>query len=363
MAMTAAHHRNGSAPAASPQVAHLNRAEWESTVREFSDYSYRQSWAYGVTLAAKRGAISEHVAIRCGGETVGLADVRIKRVPVIGGGLAYISGGPLVRRAGKSRDELECLDLSMDALKREFVHRRGLTLRVLAPIGLPDHNQSIAERLQCAGLRRTDRGEHYQTVLLDVDRPLDQIRSSFHRHWRRHLKGAERNDLEVSFGTELARFDQVARMSEALRARKGFVLDLDARFFANVQRELEEPDRLIVGLVSANGTPVAGNITAVHGDTAVYLVGASTEAGLECKASYLMHWRTIELVQERGVAWYDLGGIDPVANPGVSSFKLRMNGFDVTAAGPLARSPEGFRGRATDWAERAYIRARRQAVK
>jgi Acetyltransferase (GNAT) domain len=341
------------------QLVHLDRAQWEAAVRRFGDYSYRQSWAYGATLAAKRGAVSEHVAIRRGDEIVGLADVRIKQVPVVGGGLAYVSGGPLVRRLDGSGDDLERLDLSVRALVREFVERRGLTLRLLAPVGLEERNGAVAERLRDAGLRGTERGEHYRTVLLDVDRPLDEIRASFHRHWRRHLNGAERNGLEVTFGGELERFEQVARMSEALRARKGFELDLDAGFFAAVQKELAEHDRLVVGLVSQNGTPVAGNITAIHGDTAVYLVGASTDAGLESKASYLMHWRTIELLHERGVPWYDLGGIDPEANPGVTSFKLRTNGADVTAAGPFEESPDGLRGRVADWAERAYARARR----
>ena len=79
-------------------VVHLDRAEWESCAAQFRDHSYRQTWAYGAQLAAKRGAESEHVAVRCGGETIALADVRIKRLPVIGGGLAYISGGPLVRK-------------------------------------------------------------------------------------------------------------------------------------------------------------------------------------------------------------------------------------------------------------------------
>ena len=109
----------------------------------------------------------------------------------------------------------------------------------------------------------------------------------------------------------------------------------------------------MVGIVSRDGEPLAGNITAIHGDTAVYLVGASTDAALERKASYLMHWRTIELLQERGVPWYDLGGIDPDVNPGVTSFKLRTNGVDVTAAGPTSGA-RGTRGQLTDWAERAY---------
>jgi Acetyltransferase (GNAT) domain len=363
MAVTAAPQLIGSTRASRPRLVRLDREQWESAVRGFADYSYRQSWAYGMTLAAKRGAVSEHVAIQCNDEIVGLADVRIKKVPLVGGGLAYVSGGPLVRTLDDPDDDLERLEASIDALVREFVHRRRLTLRIVAPIGEPERNQAVAEALEGAGLRRVERGEHYRTVLLDVDRPLDEIRSSFHRHWRRHLNGAERNDLEVSFGTELDRFEHVARMTEALRARKGFELDLDPRFFADVQKELGDRDRLVVGVVSQNGTPVAGNITAVHGDTAVYLTGASTEDGLACKASYLMHWRTIELLRERGLPWYDLGGIDPVANPGVTSFKLRTNGLDVTAAGPFEKAAVGPRARLADLAERAYVRAKRAGVK
>src|SRR5262249_25543684 len=136
---------------ATAQVVHLDRAAWESCVREFDDYSYRQSWAYGVALARKRGATSEHVAIRCGDETIALADVRIKRLPLIGGGLAYISGGPMVRGLDGSRAELDRLDLALDALVREFVRRRGLTLRIVAPLGLAEHNAAVAERLARAG--------------------------------------------------------------------------------------------------------------------------------------------------------------------------------------------------------------------
>jgi hypothetical protein len=348
---------------AGPSVVQLERAEWESCAALFRDHSYRQTWAYGVRLAEKRGATSEHVAIRRSGETIALADVRIKRLPLVGGGLAYVSGGPLVGRLDDPAGDLDRFDLAVHALVREFVQRRGLTLRIVAPVGLPEHNQAVADRLQAAGFTRSEHGDDYRTVVLDVDRPLDELRASFHKHWRRHLNGALRNDLEMTFGTDLARFEVVDRMSEATRARKGYELDLDAGFYTDVQRGLSEPDQLIVGLVLKDGTPVAGNITSIHGDTAVYLIGASTEAGLAVKAGYLMHWRTIELLHERGLPWYDLGGIDPDANPGVTSFKLRTNGADVTAAGPFEQSPAGVRGQITGWAERAYVRAKRARVK
>jgi hypothetical protein len=343
-----------------PRLVRLDHAQWESAVRSFSDYSYRQTWAYGSTLASKRGALSEHLAIQAGDEVIGLADVRIKQLPLVGGGLAYVSGGPLIRSCDGSGDALDRFDKCIELLTDEFVGRRGLTFRALAPIGLADDNDALAERFAKAGLAPTEHGEHYRTVLLDLEPEPEEIRTSLHRHWRRQLNRAERNDLEVSFGTEPGRFEEVARMSEALRARKGFNLDLDAGFYGEVQEGLSDRDRLVVGLVHAGGEVVAGNITAVHGDTAVYLVGASNDAGRESRAAYLMHWRTLELIRERGLRWYDLGGIDPVANPGVSSFKLRTNGFDVTAAGPYEKSPGGVRASLARWAERAVRRVQRK---
>jgi lipid II:glycine glycyltransferase (peptidoglycan interpeptide bridge formation enzyme) len=265
-----------------------------------------------------------------------------------------------VRKLDGSGAELERLELAVEALVREFVQRRGLTLRLVAPLGFAEYNEAVADRLRRVGFRASEHGLPYHTVLLDVARPLEEIRASFHKHWRRHLNSSERKGLEVTFGTEPERFEVVAEMAEALRARKGYEVDLDARFYASVQAELEERDRLVVGLVLKDGTPVAANITSIHGDTAVYLVGASTALGLECRAGYLMHWRTIELIRERDVPWYDLGGIDPIGNPGVTSFKLRTNGADVTAAGPFDFSPSGVRGQVAGWAERAYVAARRR---
>jgi hypothetical protein len=356
MAMTMPGTANGSAGTARLEVAPLERAQWETAVHEFRDYNYRQVWAYGVALAARRGAASEHVAILRDGELLGLADVRVKSLPVIGGGLAYVSGGPLVRR-GEDGDALERLDHCLDALAGEYVRRRGLTLRVGAPVGPPDHNEAVADHCLAAGWRTADAGR-YRTVLLDIDREPDAIQASLHKNWRQSIRRAARKGVTVTFGTELDRFDAFAGMLAALRARKGFDVELDERFFAAVQAEAPERDRLVVGLAFVDGAPVAGNVTAIHGDTGVYLLGASTDAGLEAQASYLLHWQTIERLRERGAAWYDLGGIDPEANPGVAAFKIRTNGMDVTAAGPFDLAPDGLRGRVTTWAERAYVRAK-----
>ncbi|MEN6336750.1 MAG: hypothetical protein ABFE01_21045, partial [Phycisphaerales bacterium] len=113
-------------------LRHMDRAEWQATARRFLDYNYRQMWEFGVACAERIGAVSEHVAVEDGGEIVGLADVRIKRIPGLGTGIAYVNGGPLVRR-GDGRDS-DRLSRSMKALIEEYANRRGMVLRVMAPV-------------------------------------------------------------------------------------------------------------------------------------------------------------------------------------------------------------------------------------
>ena len=48
-----------------------------------------------------------------------------------------------------------------------------------------------------------------------------------------------------------------------------------------------------------------------------------------------LQWTLIKWLKERGVRWYDLGGIDPEGNPGVYSFKRGFSGIDVTQINPL----------------------------
>src|SRR5579884_4079876 len=103
----------------------ISREDWLHLAPGFFDYNYRQMWDYAQSLASRRAAVSNHVQIRSGTEVLGLADVRVKRVPVLGG-LAYISGGPLVRKGRP--DDLEHFASCVIALRNKYVHDLGLIL-------------------------------------------------------------------------------------------------------------------------------------------------------------------------------------------------------------------------------------------
>jgi hypothetical protein len=86
------------------------------------------------------------------------------------------------------------------------------------------------------------------------------------------------------------------------------------------------------------GIPVAGLVVSAMGDSAIYLLGATSDAGLNAKGAYLLQWTMIQWLKENGIRWYDLGGINPEANPGVYTFKKGMSGVDVCQINPLVES-------------------------
>jgi lipid II:glycine glycyltransferase (peptidoglycan interpeptide bridge formation enzyme) len=317
-----------------PVVEVVSDDDWDILLKQFADANYRQLAAYSSAAATRIKARSENVAIREDGKLLGLCNVRIRKLPLLPFGIAYVNGAPLALNSAESVDSLTALSRCLKALRKEFVDVRGHVLRVVgvarADMSADSANGSFME----AGFEPCAAKGRYRTILVDLMRDLPEIRRGLDQKWRNVLNKAERQGLEVVRGTEAAFFREFSELYSGLVARKNLDVDLGPEFFLGLQDELSEPDRFVVHLAKQGDNVVAGHIGAYHGDTAVYLLGAANEAGLKTNASYLLQWRVIEYAKERGCNWYDLGGIDPEGNPDVYRFKARIGGTDVVAPGP-----------------------------
>jgi hypothetical protein len=339
-------------PATPLVVRPVERDEWRRLAEGFADHGYQQVWEYGQLAAARVGAVSEHVVVVRGDEVCALADVRVRRVPLLGG-IAYVSAGPLTRRAGAPGSAR--LAAAAAALREEYVARRGLVLRLLAPVGPAAWNEASASAIAGAGFRPTSAGRRYRTILLEVARPDDAIRAGLHAKWRNHLRRAEKAGLTVTASAHADGFERFLAMFETFVARKGFDVTAPLEVFVGVQREAPEADRFVVFAAERDGRAIAAHVASFRGDTGVFVLGATLPEALECDAAYLLAWRATLAARAAGCAWYDLGGIDPGANPGVHHFKERTGGTDVAAAGPFEAS-SGLRASLLLAAER--LRAR-----
>ena len=256
------------------------------------------------------------------------------KLPIIEAGIAYVFWGPMWRQHGIPTDP-EIFRQTIRALRKEYSQRQGLVLR-LFPIAFRGKDDQLEEILMEEGYRNYDDGKSHRTLIMDLTPALQEIRANMDRRWRRSLNQAEKKKLEVIQGEEEALFDEIKKIQSEMSIRKG-VTDLgDVEQLKKVQRYLPLEYKLKVILCRLNGENHYGAIFSAIGNTAVYLVGATSNAGLKSRSSFINHWTFIKWLKQKKIHYYNLNGINPEINPGTYTFKLGLagkKGIDVEFIG------------------------------
>jgi lipid II:glycine glycyltransferase (peptidoglycan interpeptide bridge formation enzyme) len=348
-----------SSPGVEAQVDGLDAASWDALSRGFADRSLYQTWAFESVRCEETGSQLSSIVVRRASEPIGMALVRIKRLPMVRAGVAYVFRGPLWRRSGAAPAELAAV---LDAIREEYAVKRGLTVRVVPNIAADDEAGDLRDALTSAGYDVDPATPAYRTFMLELLPPLDELRRGLAQKWRNGLNQSEKKGLIVEDRSDGDALREFQSLYDEMWSQKQFETGVQLSTFAAAQGALSEPDRLTISLARQDGQAVAGHVSSALGDTCIYLLGASNDAGRQAKASYLLQWHTVERAKSAGAAYYDLGGIDPAENPGVHHFKAGLGGRDCTFIGQF-QSCGSVSGRVlVPLAERAYraLRAARR---
>lgn len=302
----------------------------------FEDASIYQTAAYGEVHWGKRNL--SRLVLRRDGDVVGLAQFRIVRPTPLRFGMAYLRWGPLWERRGQPVDS-EIAFRFARAIENEYVEKRKLFVRIL-PNAFTGSPRADLFASVFAKFTRENPGPHdvYRTFVVDLSPSLDQLRAKLDPKWRNKLKQAEKNNLTVVAGHGDQEYRMFCDLYAQMRQRKTFETTVDAEEFGRMQQALPETQRMRALICLDQGIPVAGLVVSAHGDSAIYLLGATGDAGLRARGAYLLQWTAIAWLKERGIRWYDLGGIDPEGNPGVYYFKRGFSGADVCQIEPVFAS-------------------------
>ena len=314
----------------SAEIDKVGEAEWSEIIQLFDDANIYQTWSYGLIRWGENNL--SHVVLKKDGFIVGVAQLRIARLPVLERGIAYIRWGPLWRLCGK-RTDLESLRQMIMALVKEYVFHRGLLVRVLPNvINCDDDANAIRSIFETVGLRWET--SSYRTFLVDLTPSMEELRKNLTQGWRKQLRKAEKNNkLKLIEGTKDKLYEAFSALYNEMLTRKGFSPGVDINEFREIQKDLPDTLKMIVMICEFEREPVSALVGSLIGNRGIYLLGATSDKGLKLKGSYLLQWRMIQWLKEHGARWYDLGGIDPNGNPGVYHFKAGLGGVDVKHLG------------------------------
>jgi lipid II:glycine glycyltransferase (peptidoglycan interpeptide bridge formation enzyme) len=317
------------------EVDRATPAEWSEMLDLFDDSNIYQTFAYGQVRWG--GKNLSHLVLKRDGEVVAMAQIRIIRPTPLKFGIAYLRWGPIFERRGRALDPEVPTNMAR-ALEDEYVGSRRLFLQVLpnAFVGSPraDAYRTAFSRFTAEALGNST----YRTLILDLAPTLEELRKNFDKKWRNQLTRSEKNNLKVIAGNGKEEYQAFCQIYSQMLKRKAFETTVDVDEFGRIQEELAESHRMRILICEDNGVPVTGLVASAMGDSAIYLLGATSDQGLNSKGAYLLHWTLISWLKANGVRWYDLGGIDPERNPGVYHFKRGFSGADVCHLNPLVAS-------------------------
>lgn len=322
------------------EVDGVSESSWSELLDQFDDANVYQTWAFGVLRWEEKNL--SHLILKRGSDVVAMAQLRILQPAKLRFGIAYLRWGPICHRSGRELDPSVVCAMAK-ALRDEYVTRRGLYLEVL-PNAFCGSPRAEAFQLAFSGFSNgaSISKEQYRTFVLDLSPSLEVLRKNLDKKWRNQLNAASRNNLEVIEASDNEHYEEFRALYCQMRQRKQFDSDVDVDTFYRIHQRLRESHRFSILICRHQKKPVAALVCSALGESAIYLLGATNEEGMKVKGSYLLQWAAIESMKKKGIRFYDLGGIDPVGNPGVHHFKSGLSGTDVSHLAPLIACDNGF---------------------
>jgi hypothetical protein len=183
-----------------------------------------------------------------------------------------------------------------------------------------------------------------ETLIIDLDRPWDAIRSGFKKRVRSGVKKAKDCGVEVFEATDDSSVRTYHKILTKTYNRSGFSPYPEA-FYKDVFNAFLPGRQAKLLLANYQGQPIAGAFFLMDRNTAYYWTGAFLREFDKVEANALIQATMIEKAKISGFSTYDMTGIDAF-HPGISLFKA---GF----GGQLCRFPS------LSWESRASRQVRR----
>ena len=153
-----------------------------------------------------------------------------------------------------------------------------------------------------------------------LDRPPAELYAAVRPQTRRNIATAERAGVEVVLRDDVEALAEYHRLHVGLRKHKYRLLAQPFEFFERIGKAFAPAGALRTALALVAGTPVAGAVYLVWGDTVYYKFGASRAEFLPLRPNDALHWRLIRWAHDRGLRTLDWG-LSELGQPGLCAYK------------------------------------------
>lgn len=228
-----------------------------------------------------------------------------------------IDQGPIWRRGYGSDTEFKAF---LKALRTDFPKRFGRKVRFIPFVS---NTTEARDHLFEYGFKPMSKP--YQSIRINTDQDLKDLRAQLKKKWRNALSKAEKSNVECEWTSGGGNLGWLVENYLEDKARKNYAGPSMKTLMALIS-EFSRGQNLMIGTAILDGKPIASILIFIHGQSATYQIGYSGKVGREKAAHHLLLWDAILRLKERMVYDFDLGGINDEDAKGVRDFKLGMGG-------------------------------------
>lgn len=252
----------------------------------------------------------------------------------------YTPRGPVISKDIRDKKKIQQIFECIKTCVEDY-HSNFMFLRLEPPI------ESLDIDLKKYNFHRTSsyvQPRYNHTVLLDKEE--SEILAGFHSSTRSNIKRAEKRGVTTDMKESVGKkdYDLFFEMVEDTMQRNGGKnIYPDLSYFNSLLGSLsplgkaQNTEELSMGIFFGyqNEKPGAMHFVLFFGDTATYLFGASYSHALNSKVSTYLHFAAMKEAKRRGYKFYDLGGVDEVRWPTLTSFKRQFKGKEWNYMGNI----------------------------
>ncbi|MBR3143950.1 peptidoglycan bridge formation glycyltransferase FemA/FemB family protein [Candidatus Saccharibacteria bacterium] len=293
----------------------LDKSEWDGFVAKRPEANFLQSWDFYEFHKARGKQVVRRLVYKDNkivGAYAGVVETARR------GKYMAIAGGPLIDFKDTTVVKAVLADIKNMGEKAGVVFVR---VRPQEPV-----SKAVLNILKRYGLKPAPM---YLSVeyagVLDLHKTEEEILVGASQGFRRKLRKAEKNDIEIRAETSDKAISEFCKL-EKLHAERQKYVAFSTSFLTKQFEAFREGGEVIIYTALKDGEILAQNFMIFYGPEASYHYGVSSELGTKYSAAPLLHLAAMEEARKRGCVRYNLWGIvgtDETSHRfyGVSEFK------------------------------------------
>ncbi len=214
-------------------------------------------------------------------------------------------------------------------LNSEFPARFGRKRRFIPEF---IYSQEIVSIMEENGFKKNHNIKNYQTIWIDLEKSEEELRLGLKSNWRNKLKRAESYDLEIIWDSKGELLPFLLERYNEDRLKKQYE-NISIYSLREMVKYLIPKKELHIYKVQKDGKDMAAGLIFTHGTSATHQIGWVSDKARKIAANNFALWQTMLYLKNKGIKYYDLGGVNDEGAANIKKFKEGMGGDLIELCG------------------------------